>query len=188
VRELEALGAHVTVFSQKRPIEPKVHALALELRASVIYLSPWWREAPRILWAHVLMAVRNPAAYWNSVKFVATRPNLPTMKKFWRSGLVAHECVQRGIQLLHGHFISGNTRLARFASDLAGIPYSVTAHAKDIFAAGLSDSKLARRLHGAAFVATISEHNRQYLLSKAPKARVKMIPNSVRPDEFAFAR
>ena len=186
IRELESLGARVTVYSQKRPVDAKVHAEAREVRAHIVYLGPWWRAGHRVVAAHLWLLLHSNSRYAETLRFLLSRRNMPTAKKFWRSALVARDAQRTGVQLLHSHFLSGNTRLARLAAQLCGLPYSLTAHAKDIYAAGLSERKMARRLEGASFVATISALNCEYLRSKAPTARVELIPNSVRPAEFEY--
>lgn len=184
--ELERLGAEVTVFSQKPPLELRRHEAAAVLRAEVLYYAPWTRHWLHMAVSHLAMALSSPRQYFTLLRFVATRHNLPTWKKFWRAAAIAREARARGIQLLHSHFISSNTRVAQFASQLSGIPYSATAHAKDIYAAGLSAKKLRSHITDAQFVATISEANRAYLEKAAPGGRVHVLRNSVAPDEFEF--
>lgn len=184
IRELERQGAEVTVFSQKRPSDTVVHGEVRSLRARVIYLSPWWKAGPALLLAHLELLVRDRALYLRTLRFATSRGNRPTAKKFWRAARIATTARRERLEYLHSHFLSANTRLTRLAATLAGLPYGITAHAKDIYAAGLSDRKMGRRLSGAAFVATISARNRDYLLERAPGARIKLIPNSVDPDRM----
>lgn len=187
ILELERLGAEVNVFSQKRPLDNKTHGEAAELRVGIVYLSPWWREGLAAGAAHLKFALSGNPGYRSAFAFVRSRPNLPNLKKFWRAALIAERAKQRGIQLLHCHFLSGNTRLGRLAAQISGLPYSITAHAKDIYASGMSDREMARRLEQAAFVATISEANQKYLAGKAPRARIELIPNALDINDFPFA-
>lgn len=63
---------------------------------------------------------------------------------------------------LHVHFAHVPTQIAMYAAALANVPFTVMAHANDIFERGLLLPQKARR--SAKFL-TISEFNRQYLLS-----------------------
>lgn len=184
IRELERRGITVTVFSQKRPMESKIHAEVADLKAQVIYLSPWWRSGPVILRAHLQLAISKNAGYRDSVAFIRSRQSVPNIKKFLRAGLIALRAKQRGIRLLHCHFLSGNTRLGRLAAQMGNLPYGITAHAKDIYASGLSDREMTRRLEEAAYVVTISDVNKKFLAAKAPRAKIAMIPNAVDLQEF----
>ncbi len=186
ILELESLGARVTVFSQKRPAAGPVHKAVESLRAQVVYLSPWWRVLHRTLPAHARFAMGSPRRYARLVRFFWSRRNRPTFKKFVRAAQIAREVQRRKIQHLHCHFLTGNARLTEFVTTLVDVPHSITAHAKDIYASGLSPTKMQRRLRDARFVVTISDYNRRYLLEQQPKARVELIHNSLRPAEFAF--
>jgi glycosyltransferase involved in cell wall biosynthesis len=62
---------------------------------------------------------------------------------------------------LHAHFAGEPASTARVASHRAGIGYSISAHAKDIF---LTETKLLRQnLGNARFVVTCTSHNAQHL-------------------------
>lgn len=69
----------------------------------------------------------------------------------------------RGIDLLHAHFATSATVVAQAAAAATGIPYTVTAHAKDIYHEEVDPSALRHRLGGAAKVITVSDFNRDYL-------------------------
>lgn len=63
---------------------------------------------------------------------------------------------------LHIHFAHVPTQIGMYAAAMAGIPFTVMAHANDIFERGLLLRQKAER---AKKFLTISEHNRKYLLS-----------------------
>jgi glycosyltransferase involved in cell wall biosynthesis len=69
--------------------------------------------------------------------------------------LKQHHCVH-----LHVHFAHVSTQIAMYASALSGIPFTVMAHANDIFERGMLLSRKAER---AMKMLTISEYNRSYL-------------------------
>lgn len=69
--------------------------------------------------------------------------------------LKRHRCVH-----LHVHFAHVPTQIAMYASALSGIPFTVMAHANDIFERGLL---LPRKAQRALKFLTISEYNCEYL-------------------------
>ncbi len=86
-----------------------------------------------------------------------------------------------GVDRLYAEFAGYPATVAWIASRTSGIPFGFSAHAHDIFITqGLLDVK-ARR---AAFVRTISEFNRRFLVQKAgvPQDKVHVIRCGVSPD------
>ena len=81
----------------------------------------------------------------------------------YQAVLVANAVIDNGISHLHAHFGSLATTVARLASRISGVPYSFTAHAKDIFHQAVDPDDLRRKLQDAAFVVTISDYNLHYL-------------------------
>ncbi len=69
---------------------------------------------------------------------------------------------QLGCSHLHVHFAHVPTQIAMYAAAFTGIPFTVAAHANDIFERGLLLPQKARR---ARKLLTISEFNRAYLMS-----------------------
>lgn len=61
---------------------------------------------------------------------------------------------------LHVHFAHVPTQIAMYSSALSGIPFTVVAHANDIFERGLLLKRKAERAHR---MLTISMHNQHYL-------------------------
>jgi len=94
---------------------------------------------------------------------------------------LAVRVVDRGITHLHAHFASVSARVARLAAGLAGIGYSVTAHAKDIFHVDVDDADLRRTVEDAAAVITISRFNLTFLRRRFPAAadRIHLVHNGI---------
>jgi glycosyltransferase involved in cell wall biosynthesis len=71
---------------------------------------------------------------------------------------------------LHAHFADRPAAIARLAAALAGVPFSISAHAKDIYLQ--QPARLAHRLRAARFTVTCTGHNAQHLRTLAPEAHV----------------
>jgi glycosyltransferase involved in cell wall biosynthesis len=80
------------------------------------------------------------------------------------------------VRHLHAHFCHGATTVAWLASLMTGLPFSFTAHAKDIYCESLNPSGLLRRkMRAARFVVTCTDANREHLLGVEPRARVHCV-------------
>lgn len=174
--ELEALGATVGVDSLlPREIGP-VQAECGRLRARVRYLPRrprLWR--PSTLAAHTRLAGRHPGR-WLSVAARAARHG--GWRTFLRAGLVADRALVEGYPALHAHFATAAAEVARDAGALTGLPVTVTAHAKDVFAA-TNAAVLPDRLRGVRAVVTVSRFNAAHLRGVLPGVPVHLVPNGV---------
>jgi colanic acid/amylovoran biosynthesis glycosyltransferase len=107
----------------------------------------------------------------------------------YQSILVARLAVERSFTHLHAHFGSVSTTVARLASRITGIPFSFTAHAKDIYHESVQPDDLRRKLADAAFVVTISEYNLRYLKENygASAQRTFRLYNGLDLDQFRYS-
>ncbi|MGC5617558.1 glycosyltransferase family 4 protein [Georgenia sp. Z1491] len=180
----EARGADIEVLSLRPPVDPRFHSALAEVRAPVTYV-------PR---------VRRAEDLWQTLRDAA--PELPrlaaTLPELLAAGAddaaqaveVALLARRRGLTHLHAHFASLATTVARLASLLSGIPYSFTAHAKDIFHSSVDPADLAAKIAGAHHVVTISDFNDRHLRRVFPEAvaatRLHRIYNGLHLDDFPF--
>jgi glycosyltransferase involved in cell wall biosynthesis len=85
---------------------------------------------------------------------------------------------------VHAHFANYPTLAAWVAHRLAGVSYSFTPHAHDLF---VHQAMLARKAADAAFVVAISEYNRRFLLEQAGSGiDVPIVRYGIDPARFAF--
>ncbi len=190
IRILEGMGMPIEIFSIKHGDDLGKAALA-EIRAPVTYLPAMtsisgvrldlWllRNLPAYLGACVALALRAPGRFFATAgralqmaRAYRDRPTDPWRKVFIKEFLQAAYIAarigkQRTTRHLHGHFCHGATTVTRFASELTGIPFSFTAHAKDIYDARLNPGDLLqRKLTAARFSVTCTEANRAHLLER----------------------
>lgn len=99
------------------------------------------------------------------------------LKEFLQAVWISELLLEDGdVRHIHAHFCHGATTVAWFASIITGLPFSFTAHAKDIYCGSLNPAGLLRRkLRAARFVVTCTAANRKYLLELEPKANVRRI-------------
>jgi hypothetical protein len=165
---LEKLGFTLHLFSMRRPRESFSHESVERINAPVDYLpEKLLLPLPRFLYHNILLAHKNPSAYAGALKtawrrFVRTR-KIATIKHLLQAGyLVNHLLPGRKIVHFHAHFAHSPASVAMFASQLSGISFGFTAHAKDIYTSDLR--QLSEKIDSARFVVTCTEYNRNHLL------------------------
>src|SRR2546425_5994048 len=92
---------------------------------------------------------------------------LAAVRHFLEAGYVADALFGQPERHLHAHFASSPALVALLTSRITGVPYTVTAHAKDIYVSHPDD--LRAKLREARAVVTCTEYNRQHLLSRYPR-------------------
>ena len=185
---LEEQGLPLAVFSIKQLEGQKQHGAVGRITAPIHYLPAttpfeeshfltWlYRNLPSFVRSHWHL-LRHRAIAWVSTlleamwmclkyrKGVFAWPRKVFFKEFLQAGYIAEQVLAAPtIRHLHAHFAHGSTTVAMFASRLTGLPFSFTAHAKDIYLAELNPGNLlATKMRRARFVVTCTEANKQYL-------------------------
>ena len=158
VLALEAAGAQLDIFSLRSPSDGRFHESLADVRAQVTYLRSHGLRAADV-WA-VLARARGElpglASCLDELLDVDVVDAVHAVE-------VAEQLRRRGITHVHAHFGSVATTVARLAARLAGVPYSFTAHAKDIFHDDVDPLDLQRKLTQAAGVVTVSDFNVEHL-------------------------
>ena len=140
IRLLEKQGFDIHIFSMRRPRENFSHASVKRIKAGVTYLpESMIRGLPALLWANVKLASRMPGRYLRGLKLMFSRfrgaPKKHTWLKHFLQGayMVEHDIRHGGYGHVHAHFAHTPASVALYAAELAGLPFSFTAHAKDIY-------------------------------------------------------
>jgi glycosyltransferase involved in cell wall biosynthesis len=198
IRALEQLGVRVHIFAVTHPHEPLVQPQVAEVAAPVAYLD----GAPArrrwiVLWEHLLLALLAPHRYWRTLYYLARHPEFDEgytassrYACFAQAVLLAHLLRRerrqgRGIDHLHAHFAHDPALIAQLAHLLTGIPYTFTAHARDIYQ--IPRQALAERIKRAGAVITCCATNVDYLktaTAAAQHAKLRVIHNGINLSEF----
>ncbi|MFV0384478.1 glycosyltransferase [Paracoccus sp. (in: a-proteobacteria)] len=99
---------------------------------------------------------------------------------------IALEVQARGIAHLHAHFGTIAATVTRIAAALAGVSWSVTLHAKDIYCLYDENQNLDLKLRDATAAVTVSDYNQNYLTRTWPGASVIRIHNGIDLDRFGW--
>jgi glycosyltransferase involved in cell wall biosynthesis len=175
----ERAGTELEIVALRPPTGGRFHPDIGAVRAPVTYLPHAGLRAPQ-LWAALRGAGPGAAALLADAD--ATDP-----RDAHQALALAEHVRERGITHLHAHFASAAGTVARLAARVAGITYSITAHAKDIFHDDVAPVALAQRLTDAHAVVTVSDFNAAHLRGLAPGARVHRVYNGVDLRAFAYA-
>ncbi len=171
---LENLGFPIHLFSMRQPRENFTHKSVNRIQAGVDYLpETLLRPLPRFLYHNCLLAAQKPQAYAEALKvaiqrFLRTR-KVATLKHLFQAGYLVHHLLP-GLKIahMHAHFAHSPASVAMFVNILSGLPFSFTAHAKDIYT---SDPRQLRdKLVRARFAVTCTEYNRHYLMGLSDTA------------------
>jgi len=172
---LERRGFDIRLLSMRQPRETFSHRSVKSIRAQVDYLPETILGHLGTLLKHnLLQAARKPRVYGAAFKtalrrFSRTRRSA-TFKHLLQAGYVVNRLLpERPVAHLHAHFAHSPTSVAMFTARLAGLPFSFTAHAKDIYTS--DPRQLAEKIDSAKFVVTCTEYNRRYLRRLAPASR-----------------
>ncbi len=199
LRALERQGLDVVVFSLMKPSEELQHELVGGIRAQVIYLPK--HSVVQALKIKKGDAVGRLESLWISDCLNSHGASFEALFSGKSVDEGCHRQMQgtalamlasaMGIGHLHAHFGTDATTVALLASRLSRIPYSFTAHAKDIFHTyvnELEDTRMRRqKLAEASFVVTVSDYNRSYLRQLAgitARDKIRRLYNGIDLNRF----
>ena len=179
IAALERRGLDILIVSLRRPTDDKLHPVHREIRAPVIYLPEYLvREPLRVLraWRAVrkLPAYAKARAQWLRDFARDRTPN--RIRRFGQALVLAAELPQ-DVGRLHAHFLHTPASVARYAAILRGLPWSGSAHAKDIWTTPAWEKR--EKLADCDWLATCTRANRSHLAALAPPGRVELVYHGV---------
>jgi glycosyltransferase involved in cell wall biosynthesis len=169
IRGLEALGLDIRIVSLRTPTERDVHPVHREIKAPVLYLPEYLYRAPRRVWRGLMAARTLPgwgAALRTFLHDLARDPTPNRARRFGQACVLAHE-IWPDVTALHAHFIHTPASVARYAALLRGLPWTISAHAKDIWTTPAWDKR--EKLASCAWAVTCSRAARDELATLAPE-------------------
>jgi glycosyltransferase involved in cell wall biosynthesis len=160
--ELERHGLRLHVIALRDPEEVVQQEALDSLRAEVEYLQHTTDPVPKLAVrvAHAALLVQRPATYLNGLGEIVASPDY-SRANLRRAVILAHRLLRLGSPPVYVHFAHKPATLARFACLLAGIPYGLSAHAKDIWLT--PERELARKVRDASIVLTCTADGQQHL-------------------------
>ncbi len=183
---LERQGLQLRLYALAPPTDTVVHPAVARVQAP-LRTAPPLRPASLGAYArdHLRAFADGPGRYLASFA-EALRRGRRGLADFARAGWLSARLREDGVGHLHSHFISTPADVAQLAARLASLPFSISAHAKDIYLSQAYD--LRRRLQAAAFTVTCTQANRATLSAVAPQAQIHRLYHGVDHQVFHPAR
>lgn len=181
----EAAGQPIEIFALRSVEESHFQDILGRVRAPVLRIPDRFR-APEAIWSLICQARDTLPGAWAALSRIEGGLD---GRDVAQAILVALACRERGVAHLHAHFGTVATSVARLAAAIAGIGYSFTAHAKDIYVEYEEAQNLDLKLRDAARVVTVSDYNVAHLARRfGPLADgVVRVYNGLDLDRFAYA-
>jgi glycosyltransferase involved in cell wall biosynthesis len=168
IAALEELGLDIGIVSLRHPTDRARHPVHNQVRAPVLYLPEYLKDEPRRVLTGWRRARRLPgyaAARRAWLVDLARDPTPNRVRRFGQALVLATELAS-GTGHLHAHFLHTPASVARYAAMMRGLPWSVSAHAKDIWT--IPDWEKRGKLAAAAWAVTCTEAGRHHLAGLAP--------------------
>ncbi len=174
IAALERRGLDILIVSLRRPTDARTHPVHAEIRAPVLYLPEYLHREPlRVIRAWLRMrksgSYRKARSLW--LRDLARDPTPSRVRRFGQALVLAAE-LPEGIGQLHAHFIHTPASVARYCAVLRGLPWSASAHAKDIWTTPEWEKR--EKLESCEWLVTCTAANREHLEALAPQGRVEL--------------
>ena len=165
---LEARGVAQRIVSLRQPTDPARHPMHEQIAAPVHYLPEYVREEPRRVWrgwqrARRLPGYRAARAVW--LRDWRRDPTPNRGRRFAQAVVLAAE-LPADVERFHVHFLHTPASVVRYASLMTGLPWSCSAHAKDIWTTPEWEKR--EKLAACEWLATCTSVGAAHLKSLAP--------------------
>lgn len=185
IEALEARGLDILIVSLRRPTDRTIHPVHRAIRAQCLYLPEYLHDAPGRVWRGWRSAGRLPGyraalrVWWRDLRRDPTRNRI---RRFGQALVLAAE-LPGEVRQLHAHFLHTPASVARYAAMMRGLPWTVSAHAKDIWTT--PDWEKREKLASARWAVTCTAFGRRHLADLAPiPDRVALCYHGLALDRF----
>jgi glycosyltransferase involved in cell wall biosynthesis len=179
IRALERRGLKLRLYSLRHPTERARHPVHDEIAAPVVYLPEYLHQEPKRVLAAWRRARRRPGygtarRLW--LKDLMRDLSRNRVRRFGQA-LVLSEELAGDVSRLHAHFLHTPASVARYAAALRGLPFSLSAHAKDIWTSPAWEKR--EKLADCSFAVTCTRANHEHLSALAPEGRVRLVYHGI---------
>jgi glycosyltransferase involved in cell wall biosynthesis len=170
VSELQRQGAALTIFSIRRPEDEPPQNWDKRLIEKVHYL-PGEAE----LREDVDRAERQGLLPKNALREIEKWGRQPDFLRLYQAAYIGLRLRERNVRHVHAHFAGLAARTAFWIKEFFEIPYSLTAHANDIFAPRPFAIALDKLIGSASAVVTESDYSAALLRAQFPQNSKKVL-------------
>ncbi len=184
IAALERRGLDILIVSLRRPTERRRNPVHDQIRAPVVYLPEYLLLEPlRVLRAW--LKVRKFSTYKETnrvwLRDLVRDPTPNRLRRFGQALVLAAE-LPPDVARLHAHFLHTPASVARYAAMLRGLPWTGSAHAKDIWTTPEWEKR--EKLASCDWLVTCTLVNREHLDALAPPGRVEMVYHGIDLERF----
>lgn len=185
IHGLERRGLDIRIISLRRPREDRLHPVHREVRAPVDYLPEYLYREPLRTW-RAFRRVRGYPGYRRArrawLRDLMRDPTPNRVRRFGQALVLAAELPSE-VAHLHAHFLHTPASVARYASLLTDIPWSCSAHARDIWT--IPEWEKREKLADCRWTVTCTCVNWQHLRSLAPRDdRIELLYHGLDSSRF----
>jgi len=185
IHALERRGLDIRLFSLRHPTDRCSHPVHDEIAAPVRYLPEYLHHAPLRVWRAWRSVRRRPgyrAARRTWLKDLLRDKSRNRVRRFGQALVLAHD-LPREVRQLHAHFLHTPASVARYAARIANLPWSCSAHAKDIWTT--PDWEIREKLADMSWLVTCTKAGHAKLETLAPRPeRVSLVYHGLDFDRF----
>jgi glycosyltransferase involved in cell wall biosynthesis len=182
---LEARGLPLLLVSLRHPTDHARHPDHDRVRAPALYLPEYLYQEPLRVLRGFLRALLRPSFATTLAVWLSDFLHDPTPNRGRRLGqaLVLAAELPASVRHLHAHFLHTPASVARYTALLRGLPFSISAHAKDIWTTPAREKRA--KLRAARFTVTCTRTNLEHLRALAPEADTSLLYHGVDARLFA---
>lgn len=163
ILSLQKMGLDYSIVSLRHPTDKQAHPIHQEIKAPVNYLPEYLYQEPlRVFgaWKAVrkLPGYRAAFSIWLKDLLRDRAPN--RVRRFGQALVLAHELPET-VTLLYAHFLHTPASVARYAALVRELPWSCSAHAKDIWTS--PDWEISEKLLDMEWLVTCTHANTDHL-------------------------
>ncbi|MBX3454159.1 glycosyltransferase family 4 protein [Ferrovibrio sp.] len=184
IEALERRGLDILIVSLRHPTDKKRHPVHDRIQANLLYL-------PEYLYQEPLRVLRG---WWRARKL----PGFGETLKLWWRDMLRDPTPNRGRRLgqalvlaaelpakyrhLHAHFVHTPGSVARYAAHLLGLPWTASAHARDLWIT--PDWEKTEKFNDCRWAVTCNAHNVAHLNQLGVGNKVTLVYHGIDLDRF----
>jgi glycosyltransferase involved in cell wall biosynthesis len=160
---LEKAGLKLAIVSLRKPYDPAVHPIHREIAAEILYLPEYLYQEPWRVLKGLAYALGRQSIWRALGVFLRDLVRDPTpnrLRRFGQACVLLRE-LPEGTEWLYAHFLHTPGSVARYVALLSGLPWSVSAHARDIWT--IPDWEKREKLEEMAWLVTCTRYGADHL-------------------------
>ena len=181
---LERRGLELLIVSLRHPTDPDVHELHRQIGAAVLYLPEYVKDEPWRVLRGLWRSLRLPGFARSLLGWLAdlARDRTANRGRRFAQALVLAAELPGDVEHLHVHYLHTPGSVGRYTGLLRGLPFSFSAHAKDIWTTPAWEKRA--KLEAAEWTVTCTRANLDHLRGLAPAAAIELVHHGLDATRF----